>query len=278
MRAPFPAVHADALNVPDAYCRRCFYDKEPQTCGFWCVERIDDFLEYASSGSVACMLIEPISGVGGNIVPPPGYLQRLKAFCDAREILLIFDENQTSFGRTGALFAADTFGVQPNIMTVSKGMTGSGMQLAAILTEERLMGMERSLHGFTLGGHTLSAAAALVTIVVVQRPGFRENVRTVGAYLLDALNALRDKHTCLFDVRGIGLMIGVEVADEHGTKSQTLAKRLHTELMRQRLITRVSEHGRGNVIELRPPLILTLEEAKLIAHGFSDALDAIRRT
>lgn len=277
MRTPFPPIYPNAVNVPDPYCMRCFYRQHPDTCGFWCIDRIDDFLTYASSGSVACMVIEPISGVGGNIVPPPGYLPRLRQFCDERDIVLIFDENQTSFGRTGHLTAADAFGVQPHVMTVSKGLCGSGLALAAILTEERLVGMERSLHGFTAGGHPLSAAAAIVTLEHVRRPEFLERVRTVGASLLSRLVALRADYPEIGDARGLGLMLGVELSEPGGARSGRLARELHRALMQRGVITRLSEHGMGNVIELRPPLILSLEDAQLIADRFGEALELMRR-
>ncbi|WP_406486371.1 aspartate aminotransferase family protein [Streptomyces sp. NBC_01563] len=278
MRAPFPPHHPGAVHVPDPYCRRCFYRQHPDSCGLWCVERIDDFLTYAGSGSTACLIIEPISGVGGNVVPPPGYLQRLREFCTERGIVLIFDEMQTAFGRTGELFAADHFGVQPDIMTVSKGLTGSGLPLAAVITEERFVGMDRSLHGFTYGGHTLAAAAAAVTLEIVRQPPFLAQVRTVGAVLLDRLLKLKDEHPCVFDVRGVGLMLGVEVADPDGTRSSPLAHALHRALSDRFVITRVSEHGQGNVIEMRPPLILTEQDAHLIADRFGEALETLPST
>lgn len=278
MRAPFPQHHPGAVNVPDPYCRRCFYRQSPESCGFWCVERIDDFLTYAGSGSTACMIIEPISGVGGNVVPPPGYLQRLREFCTERGIVLVFDEMQTAFGRTGQLFAADHFGVQPDIMTVSKGLTGSGLPLAAVITEERFVGMERSLHGFTYGSHTLSAAAAAVTLEIVSRPDFLAQVRTVGTILLERLLTLQADHPCLYDVRGAGLMLGIEVAEPDGTRSSPLAHALHQALAERFVITRISEHGQGNVIELRPPLILTPQDAHLIADRFGEALESLPRT
>jgi 4-aminobutyrate aminotransferase len=278
MRAPFPQHHPGALHVPDPYCRRCFYRQHPDSCGLWCVDRIEDFLTYAGSGSTACLIIEPISGVGGNIVPPPGYLRRLREFCAERGIVLIFDEMQTAFGRTGQLFAADHFGVRPDIMTVSTGLTGSGLPLAAIITEERFVGMERSLHGFTYGGHTLAAAAAAVTLEIVSRPEFLARVRTVGGLLLDRLLKLKDEHSCVFDVRGAGLMLGVEVAEPDGTRSSRLAHALHHALAERSVITRVSEHGEGNVIELRPPLILTPADAHTIADRFGEALEQLPRT
>jgi 4-aminobutyrate aminotransferase len=240
-----------------------------------CVERIEDFIAYASSGSVACMIMEPISGVGGNVIPPPGYFQELREFCDAREIVLIFDEIQTAFGRTGTMFAAEHFGVQPHMMTVSKGLTGSGLPLAAILTEERMAGWDRSLHGFTYGGHTLSAAAAVATLEIVQRPGFLENVRASGSVLKDRLLSLRRDNPVIGDVRGLGLMIGVELVEPDGGKGVRQAHALHLQLHQLGVLTRVSEHGLGNVIELRPPLILTPEDAHLVADRFGEAVEAV---
>ncbi|MFI6584170.1 aspartate aminotransferase family protein [Embleya sp. NPDC050493] len=276
MRAPFPAHAAGALHVPDAYCFRCFYRQTPDTCGMLCVERIEDFITYASSGSVACVLIEPISGMGGNIVPPPGYFQALRALCDEHGIVLIFDEIQTAFGRTGEMFAADHFGVAPHMMTVSKGLTGSGLPLAAILTEERMADWDRSLHGFTYGGHTLAAAAAVKTLEIVRRPGFLANVRRVGAILSERLRALQREHPVLGDIRGPGLMIGVELVRPDGAKAPELAQAFQRHLHARGILTRVSEHGLGNVIELRPPLILTPTDAHLIADGFGEALEMLR--
>lgn len=278
MRAPFPQHSPGAVHVPDPYCLRCFYRQQPDSCGMWCVDRIDDFLTYAGSGSTACMVIEPISGVGGNVIPPPGYLQRLKEFCDERDIVLIFDEMQTAFGRTGELFAADYFGVQPHIMTLAKGLTGSGLPLAAIVTEERFVGMDRSLHGFTYGSHTLASAAAAVTLEIVRKPEFLAHVRTVGALLLERLRALQADHPCVYDVRGAGLMIGVELAAPDGSRSAPLAHALHDALAARCVITRVSEHGQGNVIELRPPLILSAEDGHKIADRFGEALELMSKT
>jgi 4-aminobutyrate aminotransferase len=275
MRAPFPYHLPGAVHVPEPYCFRCFYRQTPDTCGMWCVDRIEDFITYASSGSVAAMIIEPISGVGGNVVPPPGYLQRLKEFCEEREIVLIFDENQTGLGRTGRLFAAEHFGVTPHVMTLSKGLTGSGFPLAAILTEERLVGMPRSMHGFTYGSHTLSAAAAVATLNEVRRPEFLAGVRATGAVLLERLRALRSDFPCVGDVRGVGLMLGVELVEPDGARSPRLATALNKALTDRAVITRVSEHGLGNVIELRPPLVLTPEDAGLIADRFGEALETL---
>ncbi|GHJ29730.1 MULTISPECIES: aspartate aminotransferase family protein [Streptomyces] len=275
MRAPFPYRYPGGLHVPGPYCFRCFYRQTPETCGMLCVDRIEDFITYASSGSVACVVIEPISGAGGNIVPPDGYLQELRRFCDEREIVLVFDEIQTGLGRTGRMFAADHFGVQPHMMTLAKGLTGSGLPMAAILTEERMADWDRSLHSFTYGSHTLSAAAALATLEIVQRPGFLENVRASGDVLLGRLRDLQKDNPVIGDVRGVGLMIGVELVEPDGSQATARANAYQRSLQSHGILTRVSEHGNGSTIELRPPLILTPAEAHTIADRFGEALEAI---
>ncbi|WP_052845076.1 aspartate aminotransferase family protein [Streptomyces sp. NRRL S-31] len=275
MRAPFPYRYPGGLHVPGPYCFRCFYRQTPDTCGMLCVERIEDFIRYASSGSVACVVIEPISGAGGNIVPPAGYLPELRRFCDEHEIVLVFDEIQTGLGRTGRMFAADHFGVQPHMMTLAKGLTGSGLPMAAILTEERMADWDRGLHGFTYGSHTLAAAAALATLEIVQRPGFLENVRASGDTLLGRLRDLQTDHPVIGDVRGVGLMLGVELVEPDGGAAVGRAGAYQRALQDRGVLTRVSEHGAGSTIELRPPLVLTPAEAHLIADRFAEALDAV---
>jgi 4-aminobutyrate aminotransferase len=225
------------------------------------------------------VLVEPILGVGGNIFPPPGYFEALKAFCDERGILLIFDECQTGFGRCGHMFAADYFGVSPHIMTLAKGMSGIGLPIGAILTEERLTGLDKLFHGFTNGGWLPAAAAALKTIEILQRPGFLENVRRVGALLRDGLQALGERHAFIGEVRGAGLMIGVEIVRDDGRcanrPDNATALALQKALLAQGVIIRISEHGRGNVVEVRPALISTEDDVADILRRFESACEAI---
>ncbi|SEU08043.1 aspartate aminotransferase family protein [Stigmatella erecta] len=274
-RAPFPYVMPGALHVPEPSCSRCFYGQKAEHCELPCVSRIDDFIRYASSGSVACVLIEPIFGVGGNIVPPPRYFPELKRFCEERGIVLIFDEIQTGFGRTGEMFAANYFGVAPHMMTLSKGLTGSGFPLGAILTEERLMGMPRIHHGFTGGGNAVASAAAVKTVEIVSRPGFLPHVRQVGTRLREGLARLAPHYPFIGEVRGVGLMLGLEVVGPRGEPAPARALGLQASLMRQGLMTRVSEHGRGHVIEIRPALVITEKEVDELLARFGEACHAL---
>ncbi|MFJ3788361.1 aminotransferase class III-fold pyridoxal phosphate-dependent enzyme [Kitasatospora sp. NPDC090091] len=260
-RTPFPSHLPGVVHVPDPHCLRCFYRQERATCGLLCVERINDFIDYASTGRVACVVLEPISGNGGNVVPPDGYLQALKELCDERGIVLVFDEIQTGFGRTGRMFAADHFGVSPHMMTFGKGLGGAGMPVAGILTEERLTGVEGHHINSTFGGNVLAAAAALKTLEVIGRPGFLENVRTVGAYVIDRLRDLATKVDFVQEVRGVGLMIGIDIVDRDGRPDPRLTNHLAELGMDHGLLLRTSLYGHGNVLKVRPALIMTRQEA-----------------
>lgn len=270
-RAPFPVLYPGSLQVPDPYCHRCFYGQRPGSCGMLCVDRIDDFMEYASSGQVAAIVVEPISGNGGNIVPPDGYFQKLRAFCDEHDIVLVFDEIQTGIGRTGQMFAAQHFGVEPDAITTAKGLGGSGMQIAGILTTERLAGLPAHHHSFTYGANLLAAAAADVTLDIVSQPAFLANVRATGAHIMARLTEMSTRHRCIGEIRGVGLMIGVELDNPDGSPATALTNEIAGRAMEHGLILRTSRYGHGNVIKIRPPLILTLEQADVIC----DRLDAV---
>jgi 4-aminobutyrate aminotransferase-like enzyme len=260
-RAPFSMQIPGVVHVPDADCNRCFYRQQRETCGLLCVERINDFIDYASSGRVAAVILEPITGNGGNVVPPDGYLQALRELCVERDIVLIFDEIQTGLGRTGHMFAADYFGVAPHIMTFGKGLGGSGMPVAGILTEERFTGLQGYHINSTFGGNVLAAAAAVKTIEIISRPGFLENVRTVGAHIMARLREMARITPFLGDVRGAGLMIGVEIVDQDNQPDAALTNHLATLGMEHGLLLRTSLYGFGNVLKIRPALIMTVEQA-----------------
>ncbi len=261
-RAPFSFASTGVLHVPDPYCGRCFYRQSRDNCGLLCVERINDFIDFASSGRVAAVIVEPISGNGGNIVAPDGYLARLRQLCDERDIVLIFDEIQTGFGRTGRMFAAEHFGVTPDVLTFGKGLGGSGLPIAGLLTRERMAGLAGHHINSTFGGNVLASAVAAKTIEIISRPGFLENVRETGAYIMERLRDLAGRVRCITDVRGVGLMIGVEVVDRAGRPSAELTGHLAEVAQRRGLLMRTSLYGFGNVLKVRPALIMQRAEAE----------------
>ncbi|MEI6330954.1 MAG: aspartate aminotransferase family protein [Pseudanabaena sp. ELA645] len=272
-KEPLLHLFPGGIQVPDPYCHRCFYKQKPETCNLLCVERIYDFIEFGSCGDIACVVVEPISGNGGNIIPPPEYFQALKKLCDEKDIILIFDEIQTGIGRTGKMFAAEHFDVEPNMMTVAKGIGGSGFQFAAILTEERLSHVEDFQHSFTFGANLIAAAAAAKTLEIVSQPEFLKNVEVVGNYIMQRLREMKEKYAFISDVRGLGLMIGVEISDSEGNPDRDLTNYIAKIAMNHGLFIRTSRYGRGNVFKIRPPLIITLEESERLC----DQLDKVLR-
>ncbi|MCP4137560.1 MAG: aspartate aminotransferase family protein [bacterium] len=275
-KEPFAGNYPGGIQVPDPYCYRCFYKQKYGTCNFLCVERINDFIDYGSNGQVGCLIVEPVSGNGGNIIPPKGYFKALKKLCDERGILLIFDEIQTGLGRTGEMFAADSFNVNPNIITVAKGLGGTGFQVAAILTEAKLVGLDGYHHSFTFGANVMAAAAANVTLDIITKEGFLENVKVSGKYILDRLYKMQEKYSFIGDIRGLGLMIGVELIDEDGMPDVALTNLLANRAMDYGLIIRTSRYGFGNVFKIRPPLNITVSEAEELCDILEKVLGDIK--
>ncbi|MBE3066769.1 MAG: aminotransferase class III-fold pyridoxal phosphate-dependent enzyme, partial [Chloroflexi bacterium] len=165
---------------------------------------------------VAGILVETIQGEGGYIIPPPGFFPALRELCDKHNILLIADEVQCGMGRTGKWWAIEHFEVEPDIITAAKGIA-SGMPLGACIARKSVMTWPRGSHGNTFGGNPISCAAALATIDLIENE-YMENAATVGQYTLDALHEIMARHPSIGDVRGFGLMIGVEFVKDRKSK------------------------------------------------------------
>lgn len=206
---------------------------------------------------VAGILVESIQGEGGYIVPPQGFYPALRALCDRHGILLIVDEVQSGMGRTGKWWAIEHFGVEPDVLTAAKGIA-SGMPLGACVARKSVMDWERGAHGNTYGGNPIACAASLATIDLIEKE-YLQNAATVGEYTLDALHELQARHPSIGDVRGKGLMIGVEFVQDRGTKEP--AKRLT-----ERVVNLAFERGLlllscgKSVIRIAPPLSISTGE------------------
>ncbi|WP_410985041.1 aspartate aminotransferase family protein [Bacillus cereus] len=266
----------NGIHIPAPYCYRCHYKAKYPDCGFLCVEAINDHIEYASSGSVAAMIIEPILGNGGNIIPPEGYFQRLRKLCDEHNMVLIADEVQTGIGRTGYMFASELFDIKPNIITLAKGLGGIGVPVAAVLMESDLQVLEKHEHSFTSGSNMLSLTAANSTLDVVSDPVLLADVRRKGVILGDMLNRLSQKYKCIGDVRGIGLMWGIEIVDKNGEPdSKKTNAIIDLAFKNHKLILRGSRYGFGNVVKVRPALIVSDDEVAEIVEKLDQVLASV---
>jgi 4-aminobutyrate aminotransferase len=171
---------------------------------------------------VAAILVEPLQGEGGYLVPPPGFLAGLRELCDQHGILLIFDEVQSGIGRTGKMFACEHDGVRPDIMTLAKGL-GSGLPIGAVVAKKRIMQQwQRGAHGNTYGGNPISCAAALATLDLVSRE-YQQNAERVGQHFMDRLRELARTYPCIGEVRGRGLMIGMEMIEPNAERTPAKA-------------------------------------------------------
>jgi 4-aminobutyrate aminotransferase len=212
------------------------------------------FVHNVPANEVAAMLIEPIQGEGGYLVPPDGFLAGLRSLCDRHGILLIFDEVQSGVGRTGKMFAAEHWDVAPDIMTLAKGL-GSGLPIGVVVAKRSIMQKwSRGAHGNTFGGNPICCAAALATLDLVERE-YRANAAKVGHYFIKSLASLADKYSVIGEIRGKGLMIGMELVTDKVGKAP--AKKLC-----DALITRAYHNGLillacgQSTVRFMPPLMI----------------------
>jgi 4-aminobutyrate aminotransferase len=208
---------------------------------------------------VAAVLIEPIQGEGGYLVPPDGFLAGLRALCDRHGILLIFDEVQSGIGRTGKMFAAEHWGVAPDIMTLAKGL-GSGLPIGAVLAKSSIMSRwTKGAHGNTFGGNPICCAAALATLELVSG-GYAANAATVGEYFMSKLRALQSRYPVIGEVRGKGLMVGMELIED--AKSKTPARALCDRVLQRAYYNGLLLLSCGaSVVRFMPPLLITQADA-----------------
>ncbi|HEU4343251.1 MAG TPA: acetyl ornithine aminotransferase family protein [Candidatus Binatia bacterium] len=209
-RAQFSPLVPDVHHIPYGDCHRCPYNLKHDSCGIECVNYLEKvlFRHEVAAAEVAAIFIEPVQGEGGYIVPPPEYLPTLQDLCRRHGILLVADEIQSGFGRTGKMFACEHWGIEPDIVCVAKGIA-SGMPLGAMIARSEISTWTRGTHGSTFGGNPVACAAALASIALIEE-GLVNNAAKVGGYLREKLERLKPSHPVISDVRGLGLMIGVE--------------------------------------------------------------------
>jgi len=272
-RSFFAPLMPGVTHVPYAYCYRCPYNLKPDSCDMACVKFIEDvlFQQVMDPEEVAAIVVEPIQGEGGYIVPPAGFHRELRSLCDRYGILLVDDEVQAGMGRTGKMFAMENFGVKPDIIALAKGLA-SGMVMGAMLAKPEVMTWGPGAHGNTFGGNPLSGAAALVTIKLLQE-SLIDNAARVGGYLKGRLAEMQERHRLIGDVRGIGLMVGVELVKDRETKEAAVEEA-------DSVVRRCFENGLlllgcgRSTIRFSPPLIVTEAQVDQAMDVFESALEA----
>ncbi len=258
--APFPDCYRRSTMTPDACADESLNFIEHQL-----------FVHLVPPDEVAAVIVEPIQGEGGYIVPPNSFLQGLRELTRKHGILLIADEVQSGMGRTGKMFAIEHAGVEPDIVTMAKGIA-SGLPLGVATARSEVMSWPPGAHASTFGGNPVACAAALATIRLL-RDGLVRNAEIVGAHMMAGAKALMEKHPIVGDVRGRGLMIGIELVRDRQTKERATTER--DRLVRECFTRGLLVLGAGrNVIRLSPPLVLTKAQADTAIEILDQALGA----
>jgi len=248
------------FHAPYANCYRCPVGSSPDKCAAECLRFIEEQLlvHLVSPDEVAAVMVEPIQGEGGYVVPPNAFHERLRELTATHGMLLIVDEVQSGMGRTGKMFAIEHTGVQPDIVTMAKGIA-SGLPLGVATARSEIMSWPPGTHASTFGGNPVACAASLATLKLL-REGLIKNAEVVGAHMMAGAKALMDKHPLVGDVRGRGLMIGLELVRDRQTKER--ATRERDAVVRECFKRGLLVLGAGqNAIRLCPPLVLTKEQA-----------------
>ncbi|MFQ5421890.1 MAG: aminotransferase class III-fold pyridoxal phosphate-dependent enzyme, partial [Anaerolineae bacterium] len=254
---------AEHVPPPDEY--RCLWDCHTRGgCDLKCANYIEYVLE--KEGDIAAVIAEPVRS--SPTIPPPAYWQRIRAACDRHGALLIFDEIPHALGRTGRMFTCEHFDVVPDILVIGKGLGGGILPLAGIIAREELnVAAERALGHFTHEKNPVLCAAALATLNYIEEHHLMENARLVGGYALERMRAMMANHPLIGDVRGIGLMLGIELVRDRQTRERAAeaAERIMYSALRKGLSFKLMM---GNIIGLFPPLTITQEQ-------MDEALDII---
>lgn len=261
-------------HTPYGNCYRCPVGLKPESCEAECLDFLEEevLAHLVSPDEVAGAVVEPIQGEGGYVVPKPLFHQRLRDITKKHGILLIADEVQSGMGRTGKMFGIEHFGVEPDIIAVAKGVA-SGLPLGVTTARADVMDWPPGAHASTFGGNPVSAAAALATIKLL-KDSLMKNAAEVGAFMMDKLRELQEKHQIIGDVRGKGLMIGVELVRDRVTKERASTERdkvVDACFSRGLLVL-----GAGtNAVRLSPPLVLTKAQASTAVEIIDQALASL---
>lgn len=266
-RIPFEPLPGGFIHIPTVHCYRCPMGRSYPGCGVFCAEYLRYVIEMEGPETVAAVILEPIGNTGGILVPPPEYLPAIRRICDEYDVHLIFDEMITGAGRTGQMFACQTFGVTPDILCLGKGLSSGYAPLSATLWSERIQqafwgpeeaGVEFG-DGHTFASNPISAAAGLASLQEIIARDLPANARAMGERLQAHLQRMGEKYGILGDIRGKGLLWAVEFARDPATKARfgvPIGKLIGLEAQRRGLITRYD----ADWVALAPPLIVTAEE------------------
>ncbi|MBC8334502.1 MAG: aminotransferase class III-fold pyridoxal phosphate-dependent enzyme [Anaerolineales bacterium] len=250
----------------DPYCYRCPFGQKVESCKRECISHVEEIIQYEGPDKIAAIIMEGVTGSNGLIVPPDDYWPRVREICDKYGILLISDEVMSGWGRTGKWFAVDNWDVEPDIITTAKGITSGYVPLGAVIVTEEIANHFDDNYlfaGLTYSGHALACAAALATIEVYEEDSLLENAATLGNYLGEVLEDIKERHPSVGDVRYIGLFSTIELVENRETKDPfpaAVMAEVKNTLLDSGLFTFILVKDIGTMIFVVPPLCITKEQ------------------
>ena len=275
-RQKFSPLLPGVTHIPYANCYRCVYNLKPEDCAMYCARILEEhyFRNVLPADEVAAIFVEPIQGEGGYVVPPAEFLRELRRICDRHGILLVVDEIQSGMGRTGKWWACEHSGVTPDILCVAKGIA-SGMPLSATICRAEMMNWPPGAHASTFGGNPVSIAAAFATIELVEQK-YMANAARMGEHLKGQLSDWPARHPLVGDIRGAGLMVGVELVKNRATKEPAAKER--TRLLELAFHSGLLVLGCGSSsVRLMPPLCVNQKQIETAVEILDDCLSRIEK-
>ena len=264
---------------PYGDCYRCPLKLRYPECGIACAEYLRDVIKNQTAGDIAAIIVEPIQGTAGNVIPPSGFLRAVHAVAKDHDALLIADEMITGFGRTGAMWGIEHEDIRPDIMTVGKGM-GGGFPISGVISTETLTAHKPwsnpSASSSSYGGNPLAAAAGLAAVEILVAEDLVQNAERVGKVMLARLQAMHEKYRCVGDVRGRGLLLGIELVTDRRTKvplGKDITRGLYQECLRRGLVAMTYSPS----VRINPPLIIREDAALAGLEILDEALGTIVR-
>ena len=266
-------------STPYADCYRCPLKLRYPDCGIACAEYVRDVIRYQTAGEIAAIIVEPIQGTAGNIVPPDGFLRAVQSVARDHGALFFADEMITGFGRTGAMWGTEHEGIVPDIMTVGKGV-GGGFPLSAVISTDTLTQAKPwsnpSFSSSSYGGNPLASAAGLAALEIILNEDLVKNADRVGAVMLTELQRLKEKYRTVGEVRGRGLLLGIELVEDRQSKKpldRAITRDLYQECLRRGLLSMTY----APTVRINPPLVITEELAREGLAILDEALGAVLR-
>ncbi len=256
--------------APNPYCYRCPLGKKHPSCDFACANAVEDIVKTATSGRPAAFIAETIQGNAGIVVPPKGYFKRLKEILAACGALLIIDEVQTGFARTGKMFAIEHYGIEPDIMSMAKAL-GNGVPISAFIATAEIADVYTKPGASTLGGNPVSSTAGLAVLDYIESHDLRKNAEERGKQLMDGLKELATRHAVIGDVRGLGLMVGAEFVRSDGSPYPELLDDVLETMKDWGFL--IGKNGLSrNVMAFQPPLVIMRQDVDNLLNSLEDAL------